>query len=72
MIVADLTWPDVAFTAIPTVAGLGSAYIAYLVRRDVKTSNGTTIAQMVEDARDTVTENATMLSEVHGQIVNGG
>lgn len=52
MILADTTWPDVALALIPTLASLGAAYIAYLVKRDVRTPSGDPLGHVVERAHE--------------------
>ena len=70
-LLADITWPEVVLTVTPTAASVASAYIAYLVRRDVKTSNGSTLGQIAEQARDTAADNGTMIAEMHSELVGG-
>lgn len=68
MMLAETTWPDVALTAIPTIAAIASAYIAYLVRRDVRTPSGTRLGTQVEDTRHTVLSNNYHLQSIGGRV----
>lgn len=65
---AVVSWPDVALAAIPTLASLGAAYIAYLVRRDVQTPSGTKIGTQVEDSRHTVLSNNYHLQSIGAKV----
>lgn len=49
MIPNGVTWPDVAGAFILALPGITAAVLSYLNRQNLKTSNGKSIAQMVED-----------------------
>jgi hypothetical protein len=63
-----INWTDVLLYGVPAyIAALGSAVAAVLGqinRRNLRTSNGATIAQHVEATHEVVTEGAETLNEI--------
>lgn len=55
--IASTTWPDVALAFIPLIGSMFTAYLAFLIKRDIRTPSGKPIGKQVEDTLHTATAN---------------
>ncbi len=65
--VAVVGWPDVLVALIAGLPGIIAAVAALLVRREVKTPNGDTLAHNVQQLQATATETRGVVARTLGQ-----
>jgi hypothetical protein len=66
-VLAVVGWPDVAIALIAGLPGIIAAVAALLVRHEVRTSNGYTLAQTVEDTQKNASDTHAIVRRTMGE-----